>query len=399
MGKNNEKPMKKCIYCQKIKAEKEFTLEHVIPKFLGGSYAPDTLKTRDVCGTCNNNLGLFVDAAFEKEITVYNELKNTANAFFNPEKPTALPLKSIGIAELSPPNINDDEVCEWWLGPLGEQIYWIRPKDDRMYWYTGGNPITAKKVKTRAYFMFSERTIENPLITWTAFKEAFSGRKVKKIMCTKISGADPTTIGFSEPDDVDKLRINYFNERCGNSQTIKTKISTKLDYDMRFMAKLALGLSHVLFGNHKTKSEYDKELTKALWFKEGDKPPQIYGSGSLKNAENPFKELFGVNHGVTITILPMPKGVVINLNLNKRMNWLISCSELEVIKSEEIDKLGEGICIILYKEIEKGLKITLPELIAHNTKSMIHGELDSIENIISETITPSPSDDISYAFS
>ena len=43
-----------------------FSLEHVIPQFLGGAYAPDQMKTKDVCRKCNSDLGLFVDAAFEK---------------------------------------------------------------------------------------------------------------------------------------------------------------------------------------------------------------------------------------------------------------------------------------------------------------------------------------------
>ena len=58
--------MRECIYCRKLKEEDMFSLEHVIPQFLGGAYAPDQMKTKDVCRKCNSDLGLFVDAAFEK---------------------------------------------------------------------------------------------------------------------------------------------------------------------------------------------------------------------------------------------------------------------------------------------------------------------------------------------
>ncbi|MGZ5027986.1 MAG: HNH endonuclease [Methylobacter sp.] len=55
-----------CIYCRLDKSESDFSLEHIIPQSLGGAAAPDYFKTRKVCSTCNNNLGLFVDASFEK---------------------------------------------------------------------------------------------------------------------------------------------------------------------------------------------------------------------------------------------------------------------------------------------------------------------------------------------
>jgi len=274
--------MRECIYCNKSKEDSEFTLEHIIPQFLGGAQSPDELKTRDVCGTCNNNLGLFVDASFEKDFLVFNCLNENSYAFFDPENPIGLPLRCMGVPDLIPPKIKDDEICEYWLGPLEEQIFWIRPKDDRMYWYSGGNPRTVKKIKSRAYFMFSERSKKNPLISWLAFKDAFPGRKVKRIMCTTVDGADPATIGFSEGDEIDNIRIQYLNVESSRDLTRKCKLSLYELYDTRFMAKLALGLAHVLFGNKIRDAEYSKELYKALWYKEGDEMPNVNGSGAYR---------------------------------------------------------------------------------------------------------------------
>ncbi|ODQ37843.1 hypothetical protein BHC25_07065 [Mannheimia haemolytica] len=139
--------MKICIYCREEKEDDEFSLEHVIPQFLGGNFISDKFKTRHVCKKCNNNLGLFVDAAFEKDWLVFNYLSSESDAFFNPDNLTSLPLKCMGIGNLKPPYIEENEVCEHWLGPLGEQIFWIRPDDERLYWYSGGNPRTVKKQK------------------------------------------------------------------------------------------------------------------------------------------------------------------------------------------------------------------------------------------------------------
>lgn len=99
--------MKNCIYCHESKPDEEFSLEHVIPQFMGGSHVSDKFKTRDVCKRCNNNLGLFVDAAFEKEFLVFNNLNASAHAFFDPDNPSSLPLHCMGISALSPPDIKE----------------------------------------------------------------------------------------------------------------------------------------------------------------------------------------------------------------------------------------------------------------------------------------------------
>jgi len=373
--------MRNCIYCRKTKSDDEFTLEHVIPQFLGGAQAPDELKTRDVCGTCNSNLGLFVDAAFEKDFLVFNELNESAHAFFNPENPVALPLRCMGTSDLTPPNTEEDEVCEAWLGPLGEQVYWIRARDERMYSYSGGNPRTVKKVQSRAYFMFAERSQKNILLTWLTFQDAFVGRRVKKIMCTQIEGADPKTIGFSEPDNVDNLRIEYIINECRKGQQRKNQLAMYIRYDVRFMAKLALGMSHVLFGREIENSSYAEELYKALWFREGDAEPNVQGAGALSSSDNFLKEYCGIANGVTITILPVSQGVTVNLNLNRRMNWMVICAKLQDLTSKQIEKLGDGICIVLFKSLNKGLKVTFPELINHNASNIRHPDLAVIEQL------------------
>uniref|UniRef100_UPI0018DEDF62 HNH endonuclease n=1 Tax=Pseudomonas asplenii TaxID=53407 RepID=UPI0018DEDF62 len=111
--------MRRCIYCLLEKDESDFTLEHVIPKFLGGAYAPDALKTHDACDKCNNNLGLFVDASFEKNWLVHNHLKMAALAFYDPRQPIGIPLICMGNSDLAPPKTPKDHICESWLGSLG----------------------------------------------------------------------------------------------------------------------------------------------------------------------------------------------------------------------------------------------------------------------------------------
>jgi len=378
--------VKTCIYCKTDKNDDEFTLEHVISQFLGGAQAPDYLKTRNVCATCNSNLGLFVDASFEKDFLVFNTLNEAAYSFFDPDSPTPLPLKNMGISDLIPPNMKEEEICECWIGPLGEQIYWIRPSDERMYWYSGGNPRTVKKVRTRAYFIWSERSQKNPIITWLSFEDAFNGRKVRKVSCTEVAGASLADIGFSEPDELDLKRIAYFNKKCSNGQERKNRLSMYLRYDVRFMAKLAIGLGHVLFGEKFDNSNYTKELHKALWYKEGDPEPGIVGRNNLGQDNEFLKKECGFTHGVTLTILPSSKYVVLNLNISRKMNWVIGIAEIEDVKECIGEDLKHGLCVLLFKPLGKGISLPLPELIAHNSNNILHPKLVEVKNLAGKGI-------------
>ncbi|MCE9685641.1 HNH endonuclease [Shewanella sp. AS16] len=374
-----EVKMNNCIYCRQDKEVAKFSLEHVIPQFLGGSQAPDYLKTRDVCKDCNSNLGLFVDAAFEKDFMVFNQLNETAYSLFSPTLFSGLPFRCMGISDLSPPKMKDDEACEYWLGPLGEQVFWIRPHDEQKYWYSGGNPRTVKKIRSRAYFMFSERTLKAPQISWNAFKDAFCGKKVDKIMCTQVQGADPKSIGFTDATELDKERIEYFHSYCSNGQELKNRVAMYLDFDVRFLAKLALGIAYVFFGKSALLGGEAEELYKALWMKPDDPKPKIKGAGAHNQSDHFLKEHCGIDYGTTISLIPANGFVALNLNINRKLNWVISCADFKQLKQCQIDSLGLGKSFVLIKPLSKFVELKLEELLAFN------GGISNIEelNVIS----------------
>ena len=59
-------PMRTCIYCNKSKPPTDFSEEHIIPRFLGGSSEVAELVTHEVCQRCNSLFGRYVDAAVAK---------------------------------------------------------------------------------------------------------------------------------------------------------------------------------------------------------------------------------------------------------------------------------------------------------------------------------------------
>jgi len=257
--------MPKCMYCAAEIADSDLSLEHVIPLFLGGAYAPDRFKLPLACRSCNNNLGLFVDAAFEKDWIVGNNLAHLARESLSLQgghATTGVPLTCMGLSDLLPPGMQEGEVCESWLGPHGEQVYLIRQSDDRLYWYSGGNPITAKQKTSRAYFQFSENSHKDARLIWLSFRDAFEGKKVRKIIVTQVEGADPASIGFVEPDKLDRDRAEYFSAECVNSKVRHNKIPVNVQFDTRFLGKLALGVSLATFGASFLETPYCAELRK-----------------------------------------------------------------------------------------------------------------------------------------
>lgn len=371
--------MKECIYCRNQKEDVEFTLEHVLPQFIGGAYAPDELKTRDVCKKCNSNLGLFVDAGFEKSWLVHNHLKSAAHAFFNPEEPTGLPFVCMGNSDLHPPEMSNSEVCELWIGPLGEKVYWIREKDERLYWYSGGNPRTVKKKKSKAYFIFSERSNKNIILSWLSFKECFEGKKVKKIMCSIVDGADPLKIGFSNPDELDHKRTNYFFSKSKQNAREKGSAAMYMHYDVRFLAKIAIGVSYCLFGKKVLDTDYMKELNKALWYRQGEELPSVnFGSNLHSKDDHLLSKMLGCENAVTLTLLPNSVGLGINLNISNSLNWVAQCALNEDLDNDDLQKIGNGLVIVLFKTLKKGIVLEYPEFLAYKTGSYQNDELNDI---------------------
>ncbi len=151
-------------------------------------------------------------------------------------------------------------------------------------------------------------------------------------------------------------------------------------YDIRFMAKLAIGLGHILFGEKFDNSGYARELHKALWYKEGDPEPRIVGESNLSQDSEFLKNVCGITHGVTLTILPSSKYVVLNLNLARKMNWVIGIAEIEDVKGCVGEDLLHGLCVLLFKPLGKGFRLSLPELIAHNSNEKLHPKLAEVES-------------------
>jgi len=386
------KNMPECIYCRK--EIENSSLEHIIPQFLGGNYAPDKFKTREVCQKCNSNFGMFVDGAFARNWVISNQLKVINQSFFDPTNPNHLELMCLGYSDLLPPHIKNNEVCEMWQGRLGEQVYWIRPKLEQSsgcYAYVGGDPQKAKKQESRAYFIFSDLDEKNLLISWKTFENAFKKQKkaVRKILCGEVEGADITNIGFSTPDAIDHERIKYFMDNCFNCEPRQINITAiDIGFEYRFLAKLSIGIAYALFGKKALETTYAEKLYDTLNYKEIDIVPKIHGSSNLyfNNANAIYDEhkyidkLLEEKYGVMFIITRTENGIVFIMRIGASYQCSIQFASNENLTPEDYEKIGDGIVVILYEPLGKNVQISFTEYLMHKCGVKIHSELADIHS-------------------
>lgn len=376
-----------CIYCLKTFALDELSLEHVIPQFLGGSLTSEKFKIKCVCRKCNSDLGLFVDANFEKNFLVFNNLRQCSLSLYDDTKQNGIPLSPLGECKLKVPYMTQSELCEFWLGPLGEQVFWVRPKDERLPWYSGGNPRTVKAKRSRAYFFFSERSHKKPLLTWYSFRDSFKGRKVAKIMGTIVEGEDPASIGFSPPDDIDLERIEFFYHEIQTNEFRENKVLINTKYDYRFLCKLAIGMKYCILGTSIELSNYDKELHKGLWLKPNDPNPSIRGNRTLE-FENELMKMVGMKSAITINVIEHKYELILVLTINCQLIWVISMGSIDSCTFNNLKSIkDEGISIVIYKDIQKCFELSFAELVAHKIGARINNELKEIEDLVEERST------------
>ncbi|MBL4747436.1 MAG: hypothetical protein JKY17_01160 [Magnetovibrio sp.] len=343
------------------------SLEHIVPQCLGGAYIPNILKTRRVCKKCNNNLGQFVDASFAKNSIVFSHLQRIDRAFYTPTGSNGVALTYIGIIGLRLKGMKKDDVCEF-------------------YGYVGGNPRTVKTSNTRAYFFFSDKSQEDMRCVLLSFRDAFKGRKVKKICGTPIVDRGNIPSWFTPPTQRDKDRIEAITGPSNDLAQLEVQQSFNVNFDIRFAAKLALGIGFCLFGDKALLGAYATDLKKAIWLREEDPTPSVQGKGFLTapNSNKKFVELTGHPHAVTLLIIQTIEGVSYHLNIAQGLSGSMLCVKTALLTEKDRQKVNHGLVFIMFRQLKKTIQMSRLEFISHKNGTLPHPELSRIEAEISQ---------------
>ena len=164
-----------------------------------------------------------------------------------------------------------------------------------------------------------------------------------------------------------------------------------MNFDQRFMAKLALGVAYCLFGRKTLETEYGKELRKGLWHQEAtdDKErsdssmPQIRGASAwAMKGDTTFGNIVGEEHAVSILIIPSGEGVAININMGKKISGAVMCASLDNLTDAELDYIRDGKVILLYKYLQENVTLSLHTYLAHKLGHSQHPRLTEINDRI-----------------
>lgn len=250
----------RCIYCGRQKPDAERSLEHIWPQGLGGAHAPDFFLTTSVCRTCNNLVGLFVDGEYQRSFFMGVESIGAALSFLDDRHPIALPLVFMGV---NPTPHGDGEICEQWLGPRGDKVYFFHGQDrDDFRTYAGGDPIKRRKRDPgRVYLSFSRANIFWIDTVMLSVRAQFPRAELRLLTTTNV----PHLLAQTTAESVQSVADRAYLEPMWRDKSSSIGMALSLDHALRFQAKMALGFGHALFGAAFAELPYEETLRSILW--------------------------------------------------------------------------------------------------------------------------------------
>lgn len=376
-----------CIYCNGRKNNPRMTLEHIWPQSLGGAAAPELFRSNQVCESCNNHAGLWVDGAFTKSWFVANEAAMQDRSYLDPEKPGIVPFIYMGI-DTEFPN-RPDHICERWLGQAGEHIYHIHLADeDKWYGYAGGDVIRRKRDKGCAYLILTSQSTYWALTALASFAKKFKGCR---LFCLTAIGGFPKALSeqyihISNANEIEAAEIAWIKSRPDNTQQ-QMQLSLRLDFSDRFLAKVALGIGANLFGNIYCSSSYAGELRKLLWrnSKSDDEgSPQVFGTSFWQDKDlRPISQYISLPGAWTILLQGLKDGFALCLFTpgGRCMSMSIS-DDNSLWASPEFKLYHEGAVYfaIPQRDLFVG-PVPLIQRIAHGLGNLVNPTLAMIESL------------------
>ena len=367
-----------CLYCGHDKPQSEESLEHAIPQFMGGEFAPPQYMLRNVCKQCNNRLGLFVDASYAKSWFVTNGLSIAAHHLYTGLADPPLPLVCIGLSKIDGLVRDEGQVAEHWIGPSGETVIWLRADDDRLHGYSGGNPIDKKKKSSTAYLYPTSQEPTRWQIGIDSFFQMFRHNKVRKILCARVVGesGDKLLPGF-DPRSIDDEKNVGVVMAALKSGSISGQIEVHVRFDQRFLAKMALGVGYSLFGEPYLDTDMAGEARKTCWPKNGE-PSQTKGSTTFGASKDPlFSKFIGYPGAVVLTVMNTGASYALSATIDQAIPFVVELAP-STLPSPFINR-DEGYALVLFPSLGKTIEMTLAALIAHSTGAQKHPELEIID--------------------
>jgi len=258
--------MSKCIYCNQEKEENEFSLEHIFPDSLGGSFANNLFKTRQVCKRCNSLSGLYVDSAFVKNFFATALVPfSKYMGYYDFDKFPYIPFAYFGFVEYV--KHPEYKFCEKWVWAGGSMVYHFHNNsDDDFTTIAGGDP--RKRKGSGAGEVYLVGLTDNQFwieLLVNAFSKQFKKSKKLLVNYTLPEEVKKKQSKLTENQEKSKKELFSLHEK---KEMQHHKLHVKIDFNVRFQAKLSLGLGYSLFGEKFTLSCEAEKSRNIFWNKD-----------------------------------------------------------------------------------------------------------------------------------
>jgi hypothetical protein len=369
-----------CLYCNRPKAAADFSLEHILPDRLGGALCGNIFKTRSVCRDCNSVVGTFVDGAFIKNWFRTNDEATAARQYLDLKAPNStMPLAYVGA--LDSRSLPDDEICEFWLGPCGENFYHVHRRDDRRWdTYAGGNPIARKADPGRVYLFLCSPNKDWARLALRSMKLYFPRAK-RYAGNFSINQDDPATTFIHAADSIAQAEIARLR-RLDPTDT-GARVAIDVGFDYRFAAKLALGLGYTILGKDFLDTEYSRDLRAALWSRDSTSRENIHmrGKGYFSSTNDPVTRVMARPGAYAIHLHAMRDHLTLSLYLPSTHSLCAVISDTPALwTSERFASYREGQVFLLIPQLDQFVgPLPLGSYISHRLGNAKVGKLSALE--------------------
>jgi hypothetical protein len=370
----------RCIYCDGRRGDPKFSDEHIWPAALGGEACPaDIFRTHQVCTSCNNIAGQWVDGAFFKSVFIQQEVALSALRYLDPTTPGVLPLIYMGFDAEIP--LAEGMVCERWLGAAGAHIYHIHEKDDdRWAVFAGGDFIRRRMDAGRVYI-----AIASPSVYWarTALVSVVAHfPKAKRRSLTTFVGLE--TPGFLRPTESiapeEAREIDFIFARP-NLQN--QHLPMQVDFSDRFLAKLSIGLAHTILGSTASASPYADKLRRLLWSRDASERSNLGVKGSsFWTAQDPIAaKALGWPGAWSIYLMAIQEGFAVNLcTPGGRMMTMSASDDPSLWPAHIGSSYGQGVVYVIVPQRSWAVgPIPFLHFVAHKEGSIRHPYLAGLD--------------------
>ncbi|MDF3813299.1 MULTISPECIES: HNH endonuclease [Rhodopseudomonas] len=311
-----------CIYCLQRKASADFSLEHIIPRFMGGNGTCADATTREVCRKCNSLMGRFVDAPVAKGF-FQNSIENRAWQHcldFDEASGNVFPLTYFGKSKEI--TFGPDEEVEVWLCPDGGTVWHIHTKQPEDYdAMAGGDPFLSRKDAASRVYAFNASP--HPYWLFSNFKSVTAHFSDEPIFLGADSDIEDQLLNsrtggkLCKKDAIALRERDFIRALLDKGGRLGHELKLDLLFDIRFLAKLALAFGYRLLGERFGRLQYTNRLRNLLWTRRSDIPSTSHDIRMMSyfqglGEKSPMKSL-SIPLGFVFLLSSFKEGIVLSI--------------------------------------------------------------------------------------